>query len=113
MKTIIAGSRTVNSYDQLLRAIEAAGWRPTLVISGTAMGADRLGERWANENGVPLRQMPADWNAHGKSAGYLRNVAMADNAEALVALWDGQSRGTRHMIDIARKKGLTVFTWLL
>jgi YspA, cpYpsA-related SLOG family len=111
MKTIIAGSRTVESYDDIIRAIEAAGWRPTLVISGTARGADRLGERWARENNVPLRQMPADWDRYGKRAGYLRNSAMLEHADALIALWDGQSRGTRHMIETAKDKGLVVFVW--
>lgn len=109
MKTIIAGSRTAESYADLLKAIAVIAWVPTQVISGTARGADRLGERWALENNVPIRRFPADWNKHGKKAGYLRNAEMLKHADALIALWDGQSKGTAHMINIAREQGLTVF----
>jgi hypothetical protein len=83
-------------------------WRITEVVSGTARGADRTGEQWASENNVPVKRFPADWDKHGKRAGYLRNADMAEYAEALVAFWDGQSRGTKHMIDLAEKAGLRV-----
>jgi SLOG family YspA-like protein len=109
MKTIIAGSRTADRYDDLLKAIALIDWKPTAIISGTARGADQLGERWAQENGIPLHKMPADWNKHGKSAGYKRNLQMAECADALIALWDGESRGTVHMIRLAREAGLRVF----
>ncbi len=109
MRTIIAGSRTAGCYDDLLKAIASIDWTPTEIISGAARGADRLGERWAQENGIPLRRMPADWDKHGKKAGYLRNAEMLQCADALIALWDGESKGTAHMIRIAREKGLRVF----
>lgn len=108
MRTIIAGSRGCTDMGELLAAIADCGWFPTTVISGTARGADRLGEIWANEERVPCERFPPDWGRHGKSAGYKRNEKMADNAEALIALWDGASVGTRHMIDIAQRKGLKV-----
>lgn len=113
MRTIIAGSRGLASYNTMLRAIDAIrpNWTPTVVVSGTAQGADRLGERWANENGVPVERFPADWDRYGKRAGYLRNEQMADHAEALLALWDGKSRGTKHMIDIANRKGLLIYVY--
>ena len=108
MKTIIAGSRYIADYSLIASAIEESGIRPTLVISGTAAGVDTLGERWAEENGIPVERFPADWAKYGKSAGYQRNLLMAEKAEALIAVWDGQSRGTKHMIDIARRAGLQV-----
>ncbi len=108
MRTIIAGSRECNDKRELLSALEDCGWTPTVVISGAARGADRLGEVWAAEFDIPCERFPADWDAHGKAAGYRRNVQMADNAEALIALWDGASKGTKHMIDIAKHKGLRV-----
>lgn len=108
MKTIIAGSRTCNSFDQVKSAILSASWKPTTIVSGTARGADQLGELWANINKIPVEKFPAQWGLHGKSAGYKRNEVMADNAEALIAIWDGQSKGTQHMIDIAKRKGLKV-----
>lgn len=109
MRTIIAGSRSCLAPQELLIAIAECGWTPTTVISGNARGADRLGEWWAAKHQVPCEKFPADWVLFGKSAGYRRNEVMADNAEALIALWDGQSKGTKHMIDIARRKGLRVY----
>jgi hypothetical protein len=109
MRTIIAGSRGCTDYYTLLIALGKCGWTPTVVISGTARGADQLGEQWAKEHNVPLELFPADWEKHGKAAGYLRNVKMAEHAEALLAIWDGTSKGTRHMIDIANKQGLRMY----
>jgi len=111
MRTIIAGSRTVTRHEYLLSAVRAITWTPTEIISGAARGADALGERWALANRIPLRRMPADWNRHGRRAGFLRNVEMAQCADALLALWDGKSAGTAHMIDIATRSGLVVSVW--
>jgi hypothetical protein len=111
MKTIIAGSRTCTDINHIMSAIADCGWIPTEIISGTARGVDQLGETWAIANNTPLKRFPADWTKHGKSAGYIRNVEMAENADALIAIWDGVSRGTKHMIDIATQKGLKVFVY--
>lgn len=108
MRTIIAGSRNKTAMYHLTEALASCGWKPTVVLSGTARGADQLGEEWAKQNGIPVERYPANWDLHGKSAGFKRNSEMADKAEALIALWDGESRGTKHMIDIARRKGLRV-----
>lgn len=108
MRTIIAGSRNIFDYDLLLDAIENCGWEITEVVSGTAQGVDRLGEHWANENNIKLRRFPANWNKHGRSAGPIRNKEMANYSEALIALWDGNSCGTEHMIKEAKKCGLKI-----
>lgn len=107
---IIAGSREFTNYELLCERCDhlLANRTEVVVISGTARGADQLGERYAKERGLGLVQMPADWDAHPKRAGYLRNVAMAEKAQALIAFWDGKSRGTEHMIRIARECGLAV-----
>lgn len=73
-----------------------------------ARGADRLGEKYAKEHGYKVLYFPADWDIDGKSAGFIRNVKMAENADALVAFWDGKSVGTKHMIETAQNKGLAV-----
>lgn len=112
MKTIIAGSRRCTDYKELLKAIQKA-WVPTSVVSGTARGADRLGEKWAKKNNVTIHRFPAHWEDFGRGAGYIRNNEMSDNAEGLIALWDGKSKGTKHMIDIANKKGLKVYVHLI
>lgn len=112
MKTIIAGSRSL-PFDCVRKAMQECGWTPTIVVSGNANGVDLFGEQWAMNRKIPIERYPANWKLLGKRAGYIRNEHMATNvgAEALVAVWDGESRGTKHMIDIARRKGLRVFVW--
>jgi len=83
-------------------------WQITVVLSGTARGADRLGERWAAEHKIPIERYPAQWNRDGRAAGYIRNQLMSEHAEALVVFWDGKSRGTMHMLNIAKDKGLKI-----
>lgn len=110
MRLIVAGSRDFNNYAVMsmwLHKIEQK--HPNLIIiSGTARGADKLGERWANDNDVPVERYPADWENYGKSAGYIRNSEMADVADAVIVFWDGNSNGTRNMIKIAQQKGLPI-----
>jgi hypothetical protein len=108
MRVIIAGSREITDPRVLLDALREVQWPISQVVCGMARGADQLGYDWAKANNVPIAEFPADWNRYGKSAGYKRNVQMAKNADALLALWDGKSRGTRHMIEIATCQGLKV-----
>lgn len=110
MKIIIAGTRTFNNYELLCQKCDDALrlQDQVEVVSGTASGADKLGEQYAKEKGYNIKQFPADWNKHGKSAGYIRNEEMAVYSDALIAFWDGQSKGTKHMIDLANKHGLKV-----
>ena len=105
MKVIIAGSRTFNDYPKLKKKLDSIlkNQKDITIISGTASGADRLGERYANENHYNLEQYPAMWDIFGKKAGYMRNEEMAKVADACIVFWDGKSRGTKHMIDIAKK----------
>jgi len=58
-----------------------------------------LGERWARTNGIKIKEMPANWNAHGKAAGPIRNREMATYADAAIIIWDGTSNGSRNMIN--------------
>ena len=71
-------------------------------------GADALGERYAAERGYLLRRFPADWKQYGRAAGVRRNKEMAQNADALIAFWDGISRGTKNMIEEATAAGIIV-----
>ena len=108
MRVIIAGSRDVIEYQKMIKAILESGIEVTTVVSGGARGVDRLGERYAREMSLDLEIFKANWDTHGKRAGYLRNVEMAKNADALIAIWDGKSKGTKHMIDIATGRKLQV-----
>lgn len=113
MKVIIAGSRHITQYYCLLLAVEEAEFCITEIVSGGARGVDALGERLAQDINCPLKIFPAKWEEHGKRAGPLRNIEMADYADALVALWDGKSRGTKHMIEEADRLGLRVHVFRL
>lgn len=110
MKTIIAGSRDAQlSMSDLFSIIEKAGFPITEVVSGNSGNIDKLGEQWAKGVKLPITQFNAAWQAYGSSAGPRRNRQMADYAEALIAIWDGKSRGTLNMIKEATKRKLTVY----
>ena len=111
MRTIIAGSRDIIDLDVVLEAIANSGIDITTVVSGGARGVDTLGEHAAKMMGIPVTRYEAEWDVYGKSAGYKRNGVMAKNADALIAVWDGKSKGTEHMITLARLRGLKVFVW--
>ena len=111
MRVIIAGGRNVTKYAYVEDAVSSSGFDISEVVSGCARGADTLGEQWAKLNGINIKRFPADWDLHGKRAGSLRNIEMGNYADALIALWDGESRGTKHMIDYATKQGLEVFVY--
>lgn len=111
VRLVIAGSRGFDDYSLLCSVCDnklnkLIKDHDIIIISGGANGADKLGERYANERGFKLIVMKADWDKHGKSAGYIRNSEMADEATHVITFWDSVSRGTRHMIDIANKAGL-------
>jgi hypothetical protein len=128
LKLIIAGSRDVTDYQILIDAIshfEIIGIRE--IVSGTANGADKLGERYAEENNIIIKRFPADWgnitrsgatvriNSSGikydAAAGYIRNKQMATYGDALLALHKNGSRGTKNMIQLAKEKGLPVWVY--
>jgi len=110
MKTIIAGSRLANK-GHTIRGIQLCPQNITHVVSGFAKGPDTFGLEWAKETGLPRSIYPADWNQYGRAAGHIRNRIMAENAEALVAIWDGKSAGTKGMIFEAEKRGLKIFIY--
>lgn len=110
MKTIIAGSRKADlSMSRLMEIIGSAGFPITEVVSGHSGNVDLLGEQWAKGMKLPITLFKAAWSEYGASAGPRRNRQMADYAQALIAIWDGKSRGTLSMIKEATKKELTVY----
>lgn len=119
MVTIIAGSREIRDYDRVAAAIQASGWanQITEVVSGRAIGVDRLGERWAREHGIPIKEFKvtqADWRHLGRGAGCVRNREMAQYAAqfpgaALILVWDGDSTGSANMLSEAKLAGLKIY----
>lgn len=112
-KVIIAGSRGFSNYKLLREQCnkflhEKRKINNIIIVSGHARGADFYGEKYAQDEGFDLEIYPAQWDKFGKRAGYRRNEQMAEVADALIAFWDGSSRGTKHMIDIMNEKNLLV-----
>ncbi len=108
-KLIIAGSRGVDKatfFKAMEYYIKTAGVVPTEVVSGTARGVDTYGEEWARREGIPVKRFPADWDTYGKSAGYIRNAEMAEYADACFVVWDGVSKGSKHMMQRATSSNL-------
>ena len=129
-KIIIAGSRSFVDYSFLKMTLNQYITETVVVVSGCAAGADALGERWALENGYHVEKHPADWknldvpickvryNKYGPynaMAGHNRNQEMLQSVREnpdggfVIAFWDGQSRGTENMIQIAEDAGIKVF----
>ena len=111
MKVIIAGGREFNDYESLSKYCDfvLSNLKEDIeVVSGECRGADKLGEKYAKERGYDVKPFPADWDKYKKAAGHIRNEEMAKYADALIAFWDGESKGTKGMIDLATKYGLKV-----
>ena len=110
MRVIVAGGREFDDEQRLHNVLSLLTneYGFSQVVCGMARGVDMFGKHWADLNNLPVVEFPANWNRYGKSAGYKRNLEMAENADMLIAVWDGKSKGTGHMIDIAKTKGLKV-----
>lgn len=124
MKVIIAGSRTLNKAQYVETAVTQAfnkwlsndqeNWKDYTspeIVSGGAQGIDFLAELYAKKHTLNFTEFKADWNKHGKAAGFIRNNDMANYADALIAIWDGKSKGTLHMINsmVTQKKPVYVY----
>jgi len=107
MKLLIAGSRTLTNEPKIRKPIHDIITfldKPiTELVSGCAVGIDKIAESYANMMNIPVKQMPADWGKHGKDAGPFRNRNMAEYCDFAVILWDGKSVGTRNMIEEMNK----------
>ena len=109
-KIIVAGGRKFQDYEFLERVMDVVVGEDTdiEIVSGTARGADSMGELYAQNKGFKLTRFPAKWKEFGRSAGPIRNEEMAEYADELAAFWDGKSTGTKHMVRYAGKLGLEV-----
>ena len=112
MKVIIAGGRNIVDFRYVADACTNAPFQITEVVSGCARGVDTLALEIANDLKISTAEFPADWDRYGKTAGFKRNMKMAEYADVLLAIWDGESKGTKHMIDsmfLLRKPVVVVF----
>jgi hypothetical protein len=113
MKTIIAGSRSITDYELVKLAVDESGYSITEVVSGGARGVDLLGELYAKERGIAIRQFLPKFDPENLRTKWLaplaRNTEMAEYAEALILVWDGESRGSWDMFKKASAKGLKIY----
>ena len=110
IRVIVAGSRDITDSDFIFRTIDKHFPEIDEVVSGAARGVDSFGEIWADANHIPYVQFKPDWSI-GRQAGFLRNTEMAAYADALIAIWDGESRGTAHMIKTMEALGKPVYIY--
>lgn len=123
LRVIVAGTRTVDDESVVAEAIEASGFQIAELVNGgqrswnpssrLPYGADYLAARWAQARCIPVTYFRADWNRLGRAAGPIRNGQMARYGQALVAIWDGKSAGTRNMIEQAREHGLPTYVHMV
>ncbi len=104
MKIAIVGSRDFRNFDMVNTYVNSLP-DDTVIVSGGARGVDTCAEIAAKKRGLRTIIHPADWNKHGKKAGFLRNSDIVNDADKVVAFWDGKSRGTKHSIDLANIRG--------
>jgi hypothetical protein len=81
----------------------------SLVVSGGARSADKLGEKFADEYKISKIVFHADWEKHGRAAGPIRNKEIIENADVVFAFWDGFSRGTASTIQFAKEAEKKLF----
>ena len=115
-RVIVAGSRGFADYELMCRELDTLFWdssefgyKDIKIVSGMADGADSLAIRYADERKLTKILFPANWKSYHRIAGFLRNEDMLSVATHLVVFWDGKSNGTRHMIEIAKKKGIPIW----
>ena len=115
IRIIVAGTRTFSDYELLRNRLDdfisklkqKHPDKQVVIITGAAKGADQLGSFYARSHNIPLKEFPADWATYGKAAGPIRNQQMLDYAlheiPELIVFWDGESRGTKNMMNIAKR----------
>ena len=106
-RIVIAGCRNYNNFEEAKVFIEECLKEfkenfTIIIISGCCSGADKIGEKYAEENGFKIERYPAEWQKYGRSAGPKRNRKMAEISDFIICFWDGQSRGTKSMIEYTK-----------
>ena len=112
-RVVIAGCRDYTNYEEAKVYIDFClsnirKVNDIIIISGCASGADAIGEQYAEENGFKVEKYPANWEKYGRSAGPIRNKQMAEITDYVICFWDGKSKGTKSMIEFAKKYNKTI-----
>ena len=115
-RVVVCGSRSFTDYATLEKVLDnllskKVTTHAVVILSGMARGADSLAILYANKKGITMELHPALWDKHGKQAGYIRNQEMIQNADAMVAFWDGKSKGTADTIGRAKANGIMYYVY--
>ena len=102
-KVAVSGSRSIDSYKLVNDVLKNILIEDDIILSGNAPGADRLGEKYAEKNGHEVKIIPSEWEKHGLKATMMRNEVLLKAADFVVCFWDGESEGTKHMLDVAKR----------
>jgi hypothetical protein len=113
LRIAVVGSRDWPSPVHVLQVLQDLPCDEIAIISGGARGVDTFAADWAKRKGVPLTVFDADWDTHGKAAGPIRNTAIVEAAEVVIAFVDGPSKGTKDAIKKAKAAGKQVVVYTL
>ncbi len=102
-KIAVGGSRSIESYELVRSVLDCLLVPGDVVLSGNAPGADRLGEKYAQEHGLEYKIIPSEWEKHGLKATMMRNAVLLKAADCIILFWDGKSEGSKHMLEISRR----------
>ena len=111
IRLAVIGSRDFNNFEIAKYLLDqlSSNYESISIVSGGARGADNIAEKYAADRNIEIKVIPADWDKHGKAAGFIRNQEIWDNSDIGIAFWDGESKGTAHSFDIAKKQGKELF----
>ena len=106
-KLMVCGSRTIVDEQWIFSKLNElfALHKDMVVLSGGAAGVDSIGEKWADLHNVPIEHFLPDWKKYGRGAGIVRNKQMVETADFVMIFWDGESKGTKFVIEYCQKLG--------
>ena len=110
MIVLVCGSRSWTDKSVVWATLNSKLASIHRIIQGDCRGPDLFAREWAIAQSIPVESYPAKWKEYGRSAGFKRNQQMLDEGkpDLVIAYWDGVSRGTEHMLTIAKKAGVKV-----
>jgi len=108
----VCGSRTITDEKYVFDCITNSKYKITEIVSGRANGVDQIGENYAQNNSIPVRVFLPDWKRNGTPAGIIRDKEMVNYCDAVIAVWDGSSKGTKFTIDYAKKMKKPLKVWV-
>lgn len=105
MKIAVVGSRSIKD-EKMVHAFmeECINWqKDDVVVSGGAKGVDHFAETFADKHDLETLIFTAQWDVYGKAAGFIRNEDIIKACDLCICVWDGESHGAKHDIELCKK----------